>query len=72
MSETTWTVAGMTCGHCVASVTEEIGEIYGVEHVDVVLATGVLTVAEPGRPGPRDRRSRRGRGRLRPRLRMAP
>ena len=44
MSETTWTVAGMTCGHCVASVTEEIGEIDGVEHVDVVLATGVLTV----------------------------
>lgn len=41
---TTWTVTGMTCGHCVASVTEEIGEIDGVEHVDVALETGVVTV----------------------------
>ena len=39
----------MTCGHCVASVTEEVAEIPGVEHVDVVLETGALTVtsAEP-------------------------
>lgn len=45
MSETsTWTVTGMTCGHCVASVTEEIGEIDGVESVDVVLETGSVTV----------------------------
>jgi len=45
MSETTtWTVTGMTCGHCVASVTEEIGEIAGVEQVDVALETGVVTV----------------------------
>ena len=45
MSKTsTWTVTGMTCGHCVASVTEEIGEIDGVESVDVVLETGSVTV----------------------------
>jgi copper chaperone CopZ len=45
----TGTVNGMTCGHCVASVTEEVQEIPGVEHVDVVLETGSLTVtsAEP-------------------------
>ena len=45
----TWTVTGMTCGHCVASVTEEITEIDGVENVDVDLATGAVTVtsAEP-------------------------
>ena len=49
MSQTTYTVAGMTCGHCVASVTEEVQEIPGVEHVDVVLDTGAVTVtsAEP-------------------------
>ena len=43
------TVQGMTCGHCVASVTEEVAELPGVEHVDVVLETGTLTVtsAEP-------------------------
>jgi copper chaperone len=45
----TYTVTGMTCGHCVASVTEEVQEIGGVENVDVVLETGSLTVtsAEP-------------------------
>jgi copper ion binding protein len=44
----TWTVTGMTCEHCVASVTEEVGELPGVRRVDVVLADGALTVeAEP-------------------------
>jgi copper chaperone len=40
----TYTVTGMTCGHCVASVTEEVQEIPGVEDVDVVLETGAVTV----------------------------
>ena len=40
----TFSVQGMTCGHCVASVTEEVQEITGVEHVDVVLETGAVTV----------------------------
>jgi copper chaperone len=40
----TFTVTGMTCGHCVASVTEEISEIPGVEAVDVVLDSGAVTV----------------------------
>ena len=45
MSETTtWTVTGMTCGHCVASVTEELSELPGVESVEVVLETGAVTV----------------------------
>ena len=48
MSETTstqtWTVTGMTCGHCVASVTEEVSELPGVQNVDVDLATGSVTV----------------------------
>ncbi len=50
MSEiSTWTVSGMTCGHCVASITEEIGELAGVETVEVVLQSGMVTVssAEP-------------------------
>lgn len=38
------TVTGMTCGHCVASVTEEVQEIAGVQDVQVVLDTGSLTV----------------------------
>ena len=48
MPTTTWTVTGMTCGHCVASVTEEVSEIPGVEHVDVVLETGALTITSAG------------------------
>ena len=33
-------VTGMTCGHCVASVTEEVGAIDGVAGVEVVLDAG--------------------------------
>jgi copper chaperone len=45
MSETTnWTVTGMTCGHCVASVKEEVAEIPGVESVEVDLASGALDI----------------------------
>ena len=45
MSQTrTYTVTGMTCGHCVASVTEEVQEIPGVTDVAVVLETGAVTV----------------------------
>ena len=40
----TYTVTGMTCGHCVASVTEEVGELDGVTSVDVDLASGRVTV----------------------------
>ena len=34
----------MTCGHCVNSVTEEVGQVPGVRDVNVELATGGLTV----------------------------
>jgi copper ion binding protein len=44
MTEQTWTVTGMTCQHCVASVTEEVGEVPGVREVAVDLASGALTV----------------------------
>jgi copper ion binding protein len=49
MTTQTFTVTGMTCGHCVASVTEEVSEIAGVDNVDVTLETGQVTVtsAEP-------------------------
>lgn len=44
MSTATYTVAGMTCEHCVASVREEIEEIAGVRSVDVTLDTGTVEV----------------------------
>ena len=49
MDTQTLTVTGMTCGHCVASVTEEISELEGVENVDVTLETGqvVVTSSQP-------------------------
>ena len=43
-----WTVSGMTCSHCVASVTEELLEVEGVEAVDVELDTGLVTVTSAG------------------------
>ena len=39
-----FTVTGMTCGHCAASVTEEVSEISGVTDVKVDLATGAVNV----------------------------
>ncbi|ADG90044.1 copper chaperone [Thermobispora bispora] len=48
MSVKTYTVVGMTCGHCVASVKEEVGEIPGVTGVEVDLATGRLDVTGEG------------------------
>jgi copper chaperone len=44
MSTATYTVVGMTCGHCVNSVTEEVSQVPGVTAVDVDLANGGLTV----------------------------
>ncbi len=41
---TTYTVTGMTCGHCVASVTEEVSALDGASVVSVDLATGALVV----------------------------
>lgn len=44
MSTSTYTVVGMTCGHCVNSVTEEVAQVQGVTDVNVDLSTGGLTV----------------------------
>lgn len=33
-------VDGMTCGHCVMSVTEELTELPGVKNVEVILNSG--------------------------------
>ena len=44
MSTATYTVTGMTCGHCVSAVTDEVGAVPGVTEVLVDLETGALTV----------------------------
>jgi copper chaperone len=48
MTTTTYTVKGMTCGHCVGSVKEEVGEVAGVTGVEVELETGLVTVVTEG------------------------
>ncbi|MEO6627463.1 MAG: cation transporter [Aquihabitans sp.] len=55
MSNTTATykVQGMTCGHCVSSVTTELGRIDGVTGVDVHLASGNVSISSAG-PIPHD------------------
>lgn len=44
MASTTITVTGMTCGHCVSSVKEEIGELPGVTDVRVDLESGRVEI----------------------------
>jgi copper chaperone len=44
MSEYTFEVTGMTCGHCVMTVTEAISAVAGVSGVQVDLASGRAVV----------------------------
>jgi copper chaperone len=48
MTTSTYTVTGMTCEHCVASVRKEIGQVAGVSAVAVDLPSGVVTVEWDG------------------------
>lgn len=40
----TFAVEGMTCGHCVQAVTDEITSVAGVERVEIDLESGAVTV----------------------------
>jgi copper chaperone CopZ len=44
MTTTSYTVRGMTCGHCVSAVSAELGALPGGNRVDVDLATGTVNV----------------------------
>lgn len=44
MAVNEYQVTGMTCGHCEASVREEVGEIAGVTDIEVSAETGRLVV----------------------------
>jgi copper chaperone len=37
---TTYSVAGMTCGHCTSAVTEELTKLPGVRQVSIDLVAG--------------------------------
>lgn len=56
MTTTTVSISGMTCGHCVASVAEELSGVEGVENVEVTLnkeglSTAVVTSSKELQPG---------------------
>jgi copper chaperone len=41
----TYNVTGMSCEHCVAAVSAEVGELPGVSSVEVDLASGAVVVS---------------------------
>jgi copper chaperone len=45
MTEATYSVAGMTCDHCVRAVEAEVGKVPGVASVAVDLPAGRVTVS---------------------------
>lgn len=45
---TVYTVDGMSCGHCVNAVTEEVTGVAGVTGVEVDLEGGRVTVTSDG------------------------
>ena len=44
----TYSVTGMTCAHCVAAVSAEVGAVAGVRGVEVDLASGRMLVRGDG------------------------
>lgn len=48
MSTKNYSVEGMTCEHCVASVQEEVAEVPGTQGVEVELESGRLVVTGEG------------------------
>ncbi|QWF81257.1 heavy-metal-associated domain-containing protein [Amycolatopsis sp. CA-230715] len=44
MTESSYTVTGMTCGHCAGAVREEVGALAGVAKVDVDVQSGSVVV----------------------------
>ena len=45
MENSTLTVTGMSCGHCVKAVEDSVGQLNGVESVSVNLDAGTVQVA---------------------------
>jgi copper chaperone len=46
--EITYTVNGMSCGHCKAAVEQEVGQVTGVEFVDADLDSKLVVVRGEG------------------------
>ncbi len=48
MDTQSYTIDGMTCGHCAAAVTREVSGVAGVGVVTVDVPAGILTVTTDG------------------------
>ncbi|NUT56979.1 MAG: heavy-metal-associated domain-containing protein [Thermoleophilia bacterium] len=46
--EITYTVSGMSCGHCKSAVEEEVGRVPGVDFVEADLASKLVVVRGEG------------------------
>ena len=51
---TTFQVSGMTCSHCVKSVTAEVGQVAGAQAVDVDLVPGGVSLVTVSSSEPLD------------------
>ena len=45
MTEKTFNVAGMSCGHCKAAVEDELNELSGVEKANADIVKGTVEVS---------------------------
>lgn len=54
MTTTTIAITGMTCGHCVSAVADELSALPGVETVDVELVKGGTSTATISSAAPLD------------------
>lgn len=43
-----YAVSGMTCGHCESAIRAEVGQLDGIERIDVNASTGRLVVTAQG------------------------
>ena len=48
MTEITYTVPGMSCNHCKAAVSSELGAVAGVHEIEVDLETKLVVVRGEG------------------------
>ena len=48
MATNEYQVTGMTCGHCELSIRDEVGQVAGVESIQVSAQTGALAVTASG------------------------
>jgi copper chaperone len=54
MTTQTYSVTGMTCGHCAGAVTEELKALDGVDDVQVELVAGGTSTVTVTSAGPLD------------------